>query len=68
MQPDKFLSAVSRMNGAQVLTKAVKAGGREKTVTVLLIRQRRKTPEDMFVTAKEAVEKLLSCVKNEEAV
>ena len=68
IESERFLSAVSRIDGAQVLTKAVKAGGREKTVTVLLIRQRRKTPEDMFVTAKEAVEKLLSCVKNEEAV
>lgn len=60
--PVRFFEVVAKLPGAQVTEKAVKSGSREKRATVLLIRQRKKTPEDMFQQAKEAVEKLLACV------
>ncbi len=62
MEPVRFFEAVSKLPGAQVLEKPVKSGGSDRMTTVLQIRQRKKSPEEMFTVAKEAVEKLLACV------
>ncbi|MBO6061575.1 MAG: transcription-repair coupling factor, partial [Clostridia bacterium] len=62
ISPERFFAVVSGIQGAQVMTKAVKSGGREKNSTVLQIRLRKKSPEEMFEVSKEAVEKLLKCV------
>ena len=62
ISPEKFFGVVNGLNGAQVMTKTVKQGERERSATVLQIRQRKKTPEEMFSVAKEAVDSLLKCV------
>jgi transcription-repair coupling factor (superfamily II helicase) len=62
MEPVRFFEAVSKLPGAQVLEKPVKSGGSDRMTTVLQIRQRKKSPEEMFTVAKEAVEKLRACV------
>ena len=62
ISPEKFFDAVRSIPGAQVVTKAVKTSGRERSATVLQIRLRKKTPEDMFCAAKDAVRELLKCV------
>ena len=62
ISPEKFFDAVRSIPGAQVVTKAVKTSGRERSATVLQIRLRKKTPEDMFGAAKDAVRELLKCV------
>ncbi len=65
LDPGKFLAVVGGMDGAQVLSKLVKTGNTEKPATVLLIRLRKKTPEEMFAAAKSAVDGLLKCVNDE---
>lgn len=66
LDPEKFLALVSRMDGAQVLSKLVRTGSTERLATVLQIRLRKKTPEDMFAAAKEAVEGLIKCANDEQ--
>ena len=66
ISPEKFFAVVNSMPGAQVLTKEVKDMGKARQATVLQIRQRKKSPEDMFLTAKDAVNELKRCV--EEAI
>ena len=63
IEPLRFFETVAKLPGAQVFEKAVKAGGKEKTSTILQIRLRKKTPEEMFSAAKEAVDKLMPCVR-----
>ena len=62
LSPEKFLEVVSGTDGAQVVTKPVKSGSAERMATVLQIRLRRKTPEEMFGIARETVEKLTKCI------
>ena len=62
ISPERFFSVVTNTPGAQVVNKQVKTDGRERNATVLMIRQRKKSPEDMFVIAGETVERLLKCV------
>ena len=62
LEPISFFETVSKMDGAQVIEKAQKTGDRSKNTTILQIRLRKKSPEDMFAVAKDAVEKLLKCV------
>ena len=62
ISPERFLSVVSGLDGAQVLTKPVKDGDPGKPATVLQIRLRKRSPEDMFSVAKDAVDRLLKCV------
>ncbi len=64
ISPERFFDTVSTLAGAQVLTKAVKSSGREKNATVLRIRLRKKSPEDMFTVARDAVQALKKCVEN----
>lgn len=66
LSPVKFFAEVSRMNGAQVLEKAVKTGSGTENSTILQIRQRKKSPEEMFSAAKDAVERLLKCVGDQQ--
>ena len=62
ISPERFFSVVTNTPGAQVVNKQVKTDGRERNATVLMIRQRKKSPEDMFAIAGETVERLLKCV------
>ncbi len=64
ISPERFFDTVRTLAGAQVMTKAVKSGGREKNATVLRIRLRKKSPEDMFTVARDAVQVLKKCVEN----
>ncbi|MBO4849242.1 MAG: transcription-repair coupling factor [Clostridia bacterium] len=68
ISPERFFEVVSRLPGAQVMTKTVKSGSGERSATVLQIRQRKKSPEDMFLAAKEAVDDLMKCINTEETV
>ncbi|MCR5611066.1 MAG: transcription-repair coupling factor [Clostridiales bacterium] len=63
IEPVRFLEAVGRIPGSQVVSKAVKTGGSESIATVLLIRLRNKTAEEMFRAAKEAVRELEKCIE-----
>ncbi len=62
ISPEKFFGVVQGVSGAQVVNKAVKIAGREQNATVLQIRLRKKTPEEMFIVARDTVESLLKCV------
>ena len=62
ISPEKFFSVVSGISGAQVIEKTSQTGGSANSTMVLQIRQRKKTPEDMFEITKTAVDKLLKCV------
>jgi transcription-repair coupling factor (superfamily II helicase) len=62
ISPEKFFEVVTALKGASVTTKQVKVGSKEVSATVLLIRLRKKSPEDMFGEAKEAVKMLKKCV------
>ena len=62
ISPERFFELVSATDGAQVVTRPVKLGSSEIAATVLLIRRRKKTPEEMFKIAKEAVKGLLKCI------
>ena len=64
ISPESFFAVVSSLPGAQVMTKPVKVDGREKNATVLRIRQRKKSPEDMFLVAKETVAAIKKCVND----
>ena len=62
ISPEKFFGVVSSIGGAQVMNKAVKIAGKEQNATVLQIRLRKKSPEEMFIVARETVDSLLKCV------
>ena len=65
LDPAGFMRAVAAIDGAQVLTKQPKAGESGMT-TLLLIKRKRSTQEAMFDAAKEAINKLLDCVEENE--
>ena len=62
LDPVKFLDTVSSIDGAYVESKKVKLSGIERMATVLTVRLRKKSVEDMFTIAKDAVDRLQKCV------
>ncbi|MBO4384810.1 MAG: transcription-repair coupling factor [Clostridia bacterium] len=64
IEPGRFLDAVGRIPGSQVLSKTVRSGETERVATVLLIRQRNKSAEEMFSLAKDAVKELKKCAED----
>ena len=64
-ETEKFITAVNSIKGAQVTQKQSGDPG-SKPVTILLIKRKNRSQEEMFQAAKQAINALLACVNANE--
>jgi len=62
IDPAGFMSAVAKIEGAQVVNRSVKTGSSESAATMLMIKRRGKSPSEMFEAVKKAIDTLKSCM------